>query len=170
LGCFISTKVIEASPNKIKIILQMQPPQTRKEVQKLASRIAALNRFNVKLAERSLPLLRVLRGSTKVEWGLEQQKAFDDLKQYLQHLPTLLSPQQGQPLILYVSATHSVVVMEKEVARSGAAAKQQYPIYFVSEVLARSKRYYSKVEKICCAIIMCSRKLWHYFEAHHTRV
>jgi hypothetical protein len=92
LGCFISTKVIEASPNKIKIILQMQPPQTRKEVQKLASRIAALNRFNVKLAERSLPLLCVLRGSTKVEWGLEQQKAFDDLKQYLQHLPTLSSP------------------------------------------------------------------------------
>jgi hypothetical protein len=26
-----------------------------------------------------------------VEWGPEQQKAFDDLKQYLQHLPTLSS-------------------------------------------------------------------------------
>jgi hypothetical protein len=92
LGCFISTKVIEASPNKIETILQMQPPQTRKEVQKLASRIAALNKFIVKLAERSLPFLCVLWDSTKVEWGLEQQKAFDDLKQYLQHLPTLSSP------------------------------------------------------------------------------
>jgi hypothetical protein len=32
LGCLVSTKGIEARPNKIKAILQMQPPQTRKEV------------------------------------------------------------------------------------------------------------------------------------------
>jgi polyhydroxyalkanoate synthesis regulator phasin len=50
LGCLISTKGIEAGPDKIKDILQMQPPQTRKEVQKLTCRIAALNRFVVKLA------------------------------------------------------------------------------------------------------------------------
>jgi hypothetical protein len=174
LGCLVSTKGIQASPDKIKAILQMQPPQTRKEVQKPVGRIAALNRFIAKLAQRSIPFFSMLWGTAKVEWRPEQQKAFNDLKQYLQHLPMLSSPEQGQSPILYVFATHSVVsgalVMEKEVARSGAAAKQQYPIYFVSEVLARSKRYYSKVEKICCAIIMCSRKLWHYFEAHHTRV
>jgi hypothetical protein len=33
-----------------------------------------------------------------------------------------------------------------------------------------SKKYYSEVEKIYYAIIMCSRKLRHYFEAHHIRV
>jgi hypothetical protein len=89
LGCLVSSKGIEASPNKIKAILQMQLPQTRKEVQKLAGHITALNRFIAKLAERSLPFFSVLWGSTKVEWGLEQKKAFDDLKQYLQHLLTL---------------------------------------------------------------------------------
>jgi polyhydroxyalkanoate synthesis regulator phasin len=67
----VSTKGTEASPNKIKAILQMQPPQTRKEVQKLAGHIAALNRFIAKLAERSLPFFTVRRGSTKVEWGPE---------------------------------------------------------------------------------------------------
>jgi hypothetical protein len=49
----VSTKGIEASPNKIKAIHQMHPPQTRKEVQKLAGRIAELNRFIAKLEERS---------------------------------------------------------------------------------------------------------------------
>jgi hypothetical protein len=43
LGCLVSTKGIEASPDKIRAIIQMQPPQTRKEVQKLIGRIAALN-------------------------------------------------------------------------------------------------------------------------------
>jgi hypothetical protein len=78
----------------------MQPPQTRKEVQKLTGCIAVLNRFITKLVERSLPFFSVLRGSAKVDWGTEQQKAFDDLKHYLVHLPTLSSQEQGQPLIL----------------------------------------------------------------------
>jgi hypothetical protein len=161
---FEVTQGIEASPNKIKVILQMQPPQTRKEVQKFTCRITALNRFIVKLAQKSLPFFSVLQGSTKVEWRPEQQKTFDDLKQYLQHLPTLTSPEQGQPLILYVSATHTVVsgalVIEKEVAQgAGAAAKHQHLVYFVSKVLAGSKKYYSVIEKICYAVVMCSRKL-----------
>jgi hypothetical protein len=58
---------------------------------------------------------------------------------------------------------HSVVsgalIMEKEVAQSGTVAKQQYLVYFISEVLARSKKYYSELEKICYTVIMCSRKL-----------
>jgi hypothetical protein len=72
LGCLVSTKGIEASHDKIKAILQMQPTQTRKEVQKLTSRIGALNRFIAKLAWRSLPFSSVLRDSTKLEWGIEQ--------------------------------------------------------------------------------------------------
>jgi hypothetical protein len=118
----------------------MQSPQTRKEVQKLTGRIAALNRFIAKPVERSLPFFYVLRGFAKVEYGSEQQKAFDDLKQYLQHRPTLSSREHGQPLILYVSTTHSVVsealVIEKETMQVGAMAKHKYPVYFVLEALA----------------------------------
>jgi hypothetical protein len=40
------------------------------------------------------------------------------------------------------------------------------PIYFVSEALADSKKYYSEMENICYAIVMSARKLRHYFEAH----
>jgi hypothetical protein len=67
LGCLVSTKGIEASPDKIRAIIQMQPPQTRKEVQKLTGRIAAFNRFIVKLAEKSLHFFSILRGSAKVD-------------------------------------------------------------------------------------------------------
>jgi hypothetical protein len=50
----------------------MQPPQTRKEVQKLTGRVAALNRFIEKLTEKSLPFFSILHGSAKVDWGVEQ--------------------------------------------------------------------------------------------------
>jgi hypothetical protein len=43
LGCLISTNGIEANPDKIRAITQMQPLQSKKDVQKLTGRIASLN-------------------------------------------------------------------------------------------------------------------------------
>jgi hypothetical protein len=47
---------------------------------------------------------------------------------------------------------------------------QQVLIYFVFEALAGSKKYYSKMEKICYAVVISTRKLHHYFKAHKVRV
>jgi hypothetical protein len=73
----------------------MKPAQSRKDVQKLTGRIAALNKFMSKLAAWRLPFFAVLWGSDTFEWRFEQQKAFDDLKAYIQQLPTLSNPEQG---------------------------------------------------------------------------
>jgi hypothetical protein len=67
LGCLVSTKRIEASPDKIRAIIQMQPPQIRKEVQNVTGHIAVLNRFIVELAEKSIPFFSILRGFAKVD-------------------------------------------------------------------------------------------------------
>jgi hypothetical protein len=63
----ISVKGIEDNPDKINGTMNMKPPRSRKEVQKLTGRIAALNRFMAKL-ERSLRFFKVLRGSGIFEW------------------------------------------------------------------------------------------------------
>jgi hypothetical protein len=57
-------------------------------------------------------------------------------------------------------------VVEKEIIGNGKIAKQQFLVYFMSEVLTISKRFYYEVEKICYAVIMSVRKLRHFFEAH----
>jgi hypothetical protein len=76
---------------------------------------------------------------------------------------------------LYISATHTVVtgalVIEKEAAQGATVvAKHQHLVYFISEILSGFKQYYSEIEKICYVVVMCSRKLQHYFEAHTIRV
>jgi hypothetical protein len=38
----------------------------------------------------------------------------------------------------------------KEVTKNGKIVKRQFLVYFVSEVLTRSKRYYSEMEKMLC--------------------
>lgn len=60
LGYIVSRKGIKANPNKIKAIVEMHPPQTVKEVQKLIDRIAAMNRVISKSVECSLPFQKVL--------------------------------------------------------------------------------------------------------------
>jgi hypothetical protein len=57
-------------------------------------------------------------------------------------------------------------VTEKEVTQNGKTVKEQFPVYFVLEVLTGCKRFYSEMEKICYAVIMSARKVRHYFEGH----
>jgi hypothetical protein len=170
----VLVKRIKANPDKINDILHMKPPQSRKEVHGLTDRIAALNRFMAKLAERTLPFFKVLRGSDSFEWGSEQQEAFDAVKDHIQKLPTLANPQPDQPLILYVSTMNTVVsralVQEREISKEGRKLSHQVLIYFIFEALANSKKYYMEIKKICYAVVMSARKLWHYFEAHRVRV
>uniref|UniRef100_A0A2N9EVJ5 Uncharacterized protein n=1 Tax=Fagus sylvatica TaxID=28930 RepID=A0A2N9EVJ5_FAGSY len=47
LGFMVSQRGIEANPDKIKAILEMQPPKNTKDVQRLTGRVAALNRQEV---------------------------------------------------------------------------------------------------------------------------
>jgi hypothetical protein len=82
LGYLVSVKGIKANPDKINAKVHMKPLGSRKEVQRLTRRIAALNQFMAKKAERSLPFFKVLRSSGTFEWGPEQQ-AFEALKEYI---------------------------------------------------------------------------------------
>jgi hypothetical protein len=80
LGYLVSHRGIEANPTKIQAIINMTPPQSARDVQRLTGRLAALNRFISKSAERSLPFLKTLHGTKDFAWGSEQAAAFASLK------------------------------------------------------------------------------------------
>ena len=45
LGFIVSQRGIEVNPNKIKAIVQMKPPRTKKEIQGFLGRIQYISRF-----------------------------------------------------------------------------------------------------------------------------
>ena len=59
LGFLVSHRGIEANPEKVKAIEDMSPPQTLKEMQKLAGCVTSLGRFISKLGERALPFFKL---------------------------------------------------------------------------------------------------------------
>jgi hypothetical protein len=104
LGCLVSTKGVDANPDKIKALVEMQDPVSLKDVQKLTGRVATLNRFIPKAAERSLPFFQVLRSTKNFQWSKTQKQAFQELKNYLSNMTKLCPLEPRSPLLLYVSA------------------------------------------------------------------
>jgi hypothetical protein len=72
LGCLVSTKGIEANPSKIEAILRMESPSTKKGAQQLTGRLASLNRFISRSAERNLPFFEILKSAEVFQWGPAQ--------------------------------------------------------------------------------------------------
>jgi hypothetical protein len=46
------------------------------------------------------------------------------------------------------------LVQEKEIMKNGKKITQQFLVYYMSEALAGSNRYYSEMDKICYAVVM----------------
>jgi hypothetical protein len=63
LGCLVSMKGVEANPSKIKAILRMEPPSTKKGAQRLTGRLASLNRFISRSTERNLSFFEILKSA-----------------------------------------------------------------------------------------------------------
>jgi hypothetical protein len=167
LGCLVSTKGIEANPSKIEPILRMEPPNSKKGAQQLTERLASLNRFISRSAERNLPFFEILKSAEVFQCGPAQQKAFEELKQYLIDLTTLAPPSSGTPLLLYVDASHSAVSVVLVHEKQDGQVKRQAPVYFISEVLNLSNKNYTELEKVLYDVLVASRKLLHYFQAYH---
>ncbi|GJW14239.1 reverse transcriptase domain-containing protein [Tanacetum coccineum] len=90
LGYMISPEGIKPCPDKTEAVLQLPSPRTIKEVQSLNGKLASLNRFLSKSAEKA-------------------EQTFKQLKQNLSELPLLVAPKPKEELIVYMSATHGAI-------------------------------------------------------------
>nr|XP_027123971.1 uncharacterized protein LOC113740625 [Coffea arabica] len=162
LGYMISKDGVRANPDKVKAIMDMAPPRSIKEVQRLAGRMAALNRFLSKSAVRGSPFFKALRRGPQFEWTPECQRAFDELKAHIARLPALTSPTHGEILFIYLAVGEeavSAVLLREE-------GKIQKPVYYVSRALQGAEPRYTSIERYVLALVHAARKLRSYFQVH----
>jgi hypothetical protein len=86
LGYMVSSRGIDMNPKKVEAIENLQPPQTRKEIQKLAGMMTVLNRFISKLGECGMTFYRLLRKADGFQWDDQAATAFVELKKIPQVL------------------------------------------------------------------------------------
>jgi hypothetical protein len=105
LGYMVSSRGIDVNPKKVEAIENLQPPRTKKEIQKLVGMMTTLSRFISKLGECGMPFYRLLRKANGFQWDDQAATAFVELNQYLKSLLTLVPPKPDDLLLLYVAAT-----------------------------------------------------------------
>ena len=87
----------------------MAKPACINDVQRLASRIAALSRFISWLGEKAIPVYQMMKKTDHFVWSDAANQAFEDLKKQLAEPPILAAPIDKEPLLLYVAANARAV-------------------------------------------------------------
>jgi hypothetical protein len=106
LGFLVHEGGIEVGKKSTKAIDEVVPPTNLKELQSLLGKINFMRRFISNLSQKVLPFSPLLRikKDQKFVWGDEQQKAFNEIKEYMKE-PLVLAPLQlNKPFKLYVAA------------------------------------------------------------------
>jgi hypothetical protein len=82
----------------------MTPPTTKKELQQLIGKINFVKRFICILSRRNESFMGLFKIKSDSEfcWGLDQQKAFKKVKEYLSKPPVLVPPWPDKPFYVYL--------------------------------------------------------------------
>src|SRR2546425_1565125 len=145
--------------DKVEAIMKLQPPTTKKG---LRSFIGMINFYKHYIKDAS-SLLKPLTDMTskkygnRIQFGEDQTKAFDKVKQALADCTDLFAPQYDKPFILRTDASDTCVagVLSQE------GEEGEYPIVFLSSKLTGPMLRYSILEKECWATIYCLKKVEH---------
>ncbi|GJV65900.1 reverse transcriptase domain-containing protein [Tanacetum coccineum] len=161
----VSTRGLKVCPDKVDVVLSLPSPKCLKDEQKLNGKLASLNWFLAKSAEKSLPFFKTLKKCTRKRdfyWTTKVEEAFKQMKQLIAELPMLVAPIEKEEFIVYLAAAKemvSVVLMTEREAK-------QMPIYFVSRALRGPEVNYTSMEKLVLALVHASKRLKRYFQAH----
>ncbi|MEE4247163.1 MAG: RNase H-like domain-containing protein [Kangiellaceae bacterium] len=159
LGHFLSKEGIAKGP-KVNAVIAMPSPT---DVSSLKAFLGSLQ-FYAKflpshLASAAEPLYRLTRKNTSWQWGEEQQKSFQQLKDWLSSDNVLVHFDPALPLGLACDAS-SVGI--------GAVLFHRYPdgserpISNVSKTLTTSQRNYSQIQKEALSIVFGLKKFYQY--------
>ena len=163
LGFMVTQRGIVANPAQLKVVLQSSAPNSKKEIQQLTSRLAALGRFISRFTDRLKPFFTTLRGASRAKWDKECDRAFIAIKQYLTGPPILVSPEAGDTLYLYLAA--SDIAVSATLFKECGDTKLR-TVFFVSKSLTDAETRYTHLERAALALRTAAQKLHPYFQAH----
>jgi len=106
LGCWITRTGIKPVHDKVKAVLKIAEPMTRKE---LRSFIGMVNHYRDMWVRRShvlAPLAALTSKTTKWKWELQHQKAFAMAKRVIAKEMLLAHPNFNKPFQIHTDASH----------------------------------------------------------------
>ena len=153
-GHVITSKGLKPDPDKVRAILDMEPPVDKEGVERLQGTVNYLSRFVPGLSQVMYPISQLAVQGVEWNWGPAQKKAFSELRELLSKAPVLAYFDPKLPLTIQCDASNTGL---------GAALMQNnQPIAYASRKLRDPETRYAVIEKEMLAIVW-SLERWHQF-------
>ena len=158
LGHIVSKDGLEVSPSKIRAVQKFLVLRSQTEGKSFLGLASYYRRFLPKFAELARPLHKANDASTKFEWTIEAQDAFESLKLKLTSTPIIAFPSLKEPFILYTDASQFAMGAVLAQVQDG---KERATCY-ASKSLSKSQLKYSATRRELLALVTFTRHFCHY--------
>ena len=150
LGHIILKEGIRIDPDRVKGILRVEEPRSKKEIQSFISQVNFLRRFIPSFTEILMDITYMLRKDHIIKWMVEAKKAFKNIKQAISEAPVLVSLDFEKYFLVFSYASeHTVVAVLLQKNDQG----EEQPIAFFSKILRDGELKYSIMEKKSYALV-----------------
>ncbi|KAH9750077.1 Endonuclease [Citrus sinensis] len=145
--------------DKVKAILEWEPPSKVPELRSFLGLVNYYRRFIKGYSAKAAPLTDMLKKNRTWHWSEECQRAFEELKKAISEEPVLALPDHTKPFEVQTDAS--------DFAIGGVLMQEGHPIAFESRKLNDTERRYTVQEKEMTTIIHCLRVWRHYLLGSH---
>lgn len=160
LGYVVNEHGLLVDPDKIKAILDLNPPTNVAELRRVLGICGWYRRFLKNFSDVTAPLRALLHKGQKFIWTNECTKSFETIKDALVSAPILSCPNFDNPFVIQTDASSYGL---------GAVLSQSYEdgekvISYISRSLTKQEQNYSTTERECLAVLFAIEKFRPYIE------
>ncbi|KAK8994845.1 hypothetical protein V6N11_045914 [Hibiscus sabdariffa] len=154
LGHIVGGGKIRMDHNKIRAIVEWEPPTKVTELRSFLGLANYYRRFVEGYSKIATPLTELLKKDKTWNWSPECEKAFEKLKRVMVSEPVLALPDYTKPFEIHTDAS--------DFAIGGVLMQEGHPIAFESRKLNETERRYTVQEKEMTAVMHCLLTWRHY--------
>lgn len=159
LGHVVNAQGIRVDPEKVRAIIEVSSPSSIQEVKRFLGMCNHLSKFSSRLADKTKPIRDLLSDKNHWNWGIEQEKAFEEIKEILSNTPVLaLYDPKLETKIRTDASSYGLgaFLMQKQ------ASNQWQPVVYASRALSPTEQRYAQIEKEALGIMWACEKFSEY--------
>ncbi|MCO5593379.1 hypothetical protein L7F22_047391 [Adiantum nelumboides] len=159
LGHVISQEGIKVDPSRVQAILDLPPPNSARQVITFVQKVRYMSCF-IHLLSQIISPLQQLANQEVFSWEQEHLECFNEVKEVLGSLPTIMPPDPQGTYYLCPSVgldAFGAVLMQKD-----PKIAYMRPIYFTSKVMTQEQKGYTDIEQLVFSLIVAIRKFRSY--------
>jgi hypothetical protein len=159
LGFLVHEQGIEIGLKSQEVVRTMVPPTTKRELQQLIGKINFVRRFISNLSGRIEPFMDLvkIKADEEFRWGVEQQRAFEEIEEYLARAPMLVPPQQDRSFHIYLSVGDTSIASVVVQVYDG----KEKVVFYLRRRMQDTETRYPEIEKLCLCLFFTCTKLRH---------